>query len=194
MDSTAARAFDLSAEPDSVRSAYGNGAFGQGCLMARRLIEQSVAFVEVPLGSFGGGASWDTHAGNFPTMKRLSQELDQAWSTLLTELKERGLLETTTVLWLGEFGRTPKINGNAGRDHFPAAWSCVFAGGGIRGGHAFGKTSNDGMTVEGGKVDVGDLRATLSQALGVEPQTENITSMGRPVKIAEGHPIKDILG
>jgi Protein of unknown function (DUF1501) len=194
MDSSAARAFDLSAESDSVRDAYGKSAFGQGCLMARRLVEQGVAFVEVSLGSFGGGASWDTHAGNFATVKRLSQELDMAWSTLLTELKERGLLDSTTVLWLGEFGRTPKINGNAGRDHFPAAWSCVFAGGGIRGGQAFGKTSNDGMTVESGKVDVGDVLATLSQAVGVEPQTENITSMGRPVKIAEGHPIKDILG
>jgi Protein of unknown function (DUF1501) len=193
MDSSAARAFDLSSEPDSVRKAYGSGVFGQGCLMARRLVEQGVAFVEVSLGSFGGGASWDTHAGNFPIVKRLSQELDQGWSTLLTELKERGLLETTTILWLGEFGRTPKINGNAGRDHFPAAWSCVFAGGGIRGGQAFGKSSKDGMTVESGKVDVGDVLATLSQALGVEPQTENVTAMGRPVKIAEGHPIKEIL-
>jgi uncharacterized protein (DUF1501 family) len=193
MDSSAARAFDLSAEADTVRSAYGVGVFGQACLMARRLVEQGVAFVEVSLGSFGGGSSWDTHSANFPTVKRLSQELDQAWSMLLAELKERGLLETTTVLWLGEFGRTPKINGQAGRDHFPAAWSCVFAGGGIRGGQAFGKTSSDGMTVESGKVDVGDVLSTLSQALGVEPQTENMTAMGRPVKIAEGRPIKDIL-
>jgi uncharacterized protein (DUF1501 family) len=94
---------------------------------------------------------------------------------------------------LGEFGRTPKINANAGRDHFPAAWSCVFAGGGVRGGQAHGKTSADGTSVVSGKVDVGDVLATLAQALGVSPTTENITSMGRPIKIAEGNPIREIL-
>ena len=154
---------DLSEESDAVRSAYGRGTFGQGCLMARRLVEQGVAFVEVTLGSIGGGSSWDTHAANFTTVKQLSGELDKAWSTLLTELNQRGLLETTTVLWLGEFGRTPKINGNAGRDHFPGAWSCVFAGGGIRGGQAYGKTTPDGMSVASGKVDVGDILATLAR-------------------------------
>jgi len=193
MNSAAARAFDLSEEPDEVRSAYGRGQFGQGCLMARRLVEQGIAFVEVSLGSFGGGPTWDTHAANFPTVKQLSEELDKGWSTLMTELQERGLLESTTILWMGEFGRTPQINGNAGRDHYPAAWSCVFAGGGIRGGQAFGKTSDDGMNVVDGKVDVGDVLATLSGALGVDPSTENITSMGRPIKIAEGSPIKQIL-
>jgi hypothetical protein len=193
MNSSAARAFDLSEEPDAVRSAYGRGTFGQGCLMARRLVEQGVAFVEVSLGSFGGGSSWDTHTANFPSVKQLSQELDHGWSTLLTELEQRGLLETTTVLWLGEFGRTPKINGNAGRDHFPGAWSCVFAGGGIRGGQAFGQTTADGMTVAREKVDVGDVLATLAQSLGVAPTTENITSMGRPIKVAEGKPIREIL-
>jgi uncharacterized protein (DUF1501 family) len=94
---------------------------------------------------------------------------------------------------LGEFGRTPKINANAGRDHFPAAWSCVFAGGGIHGGQASGKTSGDGMSVVSGKVDVGDVLATLAQAVGVSPAAENITSMGRPIKIAEGTPIRGIL-
>jgi Protein of unknown function (DUF1501) len=193
MNSAAARAFDLSEETDAVRSAYGRGTFGQGCLMARRLVEQGVGFVEVTLGSIGGGSSWDTHAANFTTVKQLSQELDKAWSTLLTELDQRGLLESTTVLWLGEFGRTPKINGNAGRDHFPGAWSCVFAGGGIHGGQAYGKTTPDGMSVASGKVDVGDILATLAQSLGVAPTTENITSMGRPIKVAEGTPIHDIL-
>jgi hypothetical protein len=193
MNSGAARAFDLSDEPEGVRTAYGRGTFGQGCLMARRLVEQGVAFVEVSLGSFGGSASWDTHTANFATVKQLSQELDKGWSTLLSDLDKRGLLETTTVLWLGEFGRTPKINGNAGRDHFPGAWSCVFAGGGIRGGGAHGKTTADGMSVADGKVDVGDVLATLSQSLGVPPTTENVTSMGRPIKVAEGTPIQDIL-
>jgi uncharacterized protein (DUF1501 family) len=193
MNSRAARAFDLSEEPDEIRSAYGRGQFGQGCLMARRLVEEGIAFVEVSLGNFGAGATWDTHQGNFPTVKLLSEELDKGWSTLITELEQRGLLESTTILWMGEFGRTPQINPSAGRDHFPAAWSCVFAGGGIRGGQAFGKTSDDGMTVADGKVDVGDVLATLSQALGVTPTPENITTIGRPIKIAEGTPIKSIL-
>ncbi len=193
MASRAARAFDLSDEPDEIRSAYGRGQFGQGCLMARRLVEEGVAFVEVSLGNFGGGATWDTHQGNFPTVKQLSEELDKGWSTLITELEQRGLLASTTILWMGEFGRTPEINQNAGRDHFPAAWSCVFAGGGIKGGQVFGKTSDDGMTVADGKVDVGDVLATLSQALGVRPTTENITTIGRPIKIAEGTPIQQIL-
>jgi len=193
MESSAARAFDLSEESDTVRDAYGRGQFGQGCLMARRLVEQGIAFVEVSLGAFGGGRTWDTHTANFPTVKTLSEELDAGWSTLMTELEERGLLESTTILWMGEFGRTPGINGNSGRDHFPAAWSCVFAGGGIRGGQAYGKTTDDGMKVDDGKVDVGDILATLAQSLGVEPDTENITEIGRPIKIADGSPIKDLL-
>ncbi len=193
MQSAAARAFNLSEEPASVRDAYGRGQFGQGCLMARRLVEQGVAFVEVSLGSFGGGATWDTHSGNFPTVKQLSAELDKGWGTLMAELKDRGLLESTTVVWMGEFGRTPKINQSAGRDHYPAAWSCVLAGGGIRGGQAFGKTGPDGMNVVEGKVDVGDVLATISQALGVPPGTENTTPDGRPIKIAEGKQIEDLL-
>ncbi|MEX2287077.1 MAG: DUF1501 domain-containing protein [Planctomycetaceae bacterium] len=192
MNSAASRAFDLSEEDASVRDSYGRGQFGQGCLMARRLVEQGIAFVEVSLGSLGA-SSWDTHQGNFPTVKTLSGELDKGWSMLMTDLKQRGLLETTTILWMGEFGRTPNINPSAGRDHYPAAWSCVFAGGGIRGGQAFGKTSDDGMTVADGKVDVGDVLATLAQALGVPADTENITPLGRPIKIAEGKPIQGIL-
>jgi uncharacterized protein (DUF1501 family) len=102
------------------------------------------------------------------------------------------LLESTTILWISEFGRTPQINSTAGRDHFPAAWTCVFAGGGIRGGQAYGRTSADGMTVEENKVGIGDVLATLCQALGVEPERENITR-DRPIKLAEGTPIADIL-
>ena len=194
MNSEAARAFDLSPEPDKVRDSYGRGRFGQGCLLARRLIERGVAFVEVTLGGMSGNAlGWDTHAGNFTTVKNLSAELDAGWATLMKELAERGLLEATTILWMGEFGRTPKINPQGGRDHFPAAWSCVFAGGGIRGGQAYGKTSPSGEVVEEGKVDVGDVLATLAKALGVDPETKNISDVGRPIKIAEGKPIKEIL-
>lgn len=195
MDSNIAQAFDLTEEPEAAREAYGRGRFGQGCLIARRLIERGVAFVEVSLGSFdGGNLGWDTHQGNFPAVRQLSGELDAGWGTLMTELDERGLLEATTILWMGEFGRTPAINDNAGRDHFPAAWTCVFAGGGIKGGQASGKTSDDGTEVVDGKVSEGDVLATLCSAVGVDPATENISEQGRPIKIAEGQPIREILG
>jgi hypothetical protein len=194
MDSNIASAFDLSQEPDAIREAYGKGRFGQGCLMARRLIERGVPFVEVSLGfSENGSFGWDTHQGNFPAVKALSGELDAGWSMLMSELQDRGLLEMTTILWMGEFGRTPKINDNAGRDHFPAAWTCVFAGGGIQGGQAYGQTSSDGTEVASQRVDVGDVLATLCTALGVDPGHENISDLGRPIKIAEGRPIREIL-
>jgi hypothetical protein len=194
MRSQAANAFDLAQEPDSVRDAYGRGRFGQGCLMARRLIERGVPFIEVSLGGNNGGAfAWDTHAQNFPTVKNLCAELDAGWATLMSDLKDRGLLDSTTILWLGEFGRTPKINQNAGRDHFPNAWTCVLAGGGIRGGQAYGKTNDSGEEVADAKVDVGDVLATLCRALGVDPDATNISDLGRPIKIAEGKPIEAVL-
>jgi uncharacterized protein (DUF1501 family) len=183
-------AFDLSSEPEEVRRQYGPGQFGQGCLLARRLVERGVPFVEVGLGE---GLGWDTHQDNFRTVRRLSEELDTGWGTLMRELRERGLLESTTILWISEFGRTPAINNTAGRDHFPNAWSCVFAGGGIRGGTTFGRTSKDGTAVEEKPVSIGDVLATLCTALGVEPESENITPGDRPIKIAEGTPIRDIL-
>ncbi len=190
MRSKARDAFDLSKEPAAVRDAYGPGRFGQGCLMARRLIERGVPFVEVALGD---GAAWDTHQDNFRQVRSLSQQLDAGWSSLMRELKERGLLEHTTILWMGEFGRTPQINPNGGRDHFPQAWSCVLAGGGVRGGQAYGATSPDGMEVVEGKVSQHDVLATLCQAVGVEPSLENQTAVGRPIRIAEGVPIRSVL-
>lgn len=194
MKSEAAKAFDLSDEPEKLRERYGRGRFGQSCLMARRLIERGVPFVEVSLGGLGnGGVGWDTHQDNFRLVQQLSEELDAGWGTLLAELAERGLLDTTTMLWMGEFGRTPRINNNAGRDHFPAAWSCVFAGGGIHGGQAYGRTSADGMTVADGKAEVGDVLATLCAALGIDPAAENVSEEGRPIKITEGKPIDGIL-
>lgn len=194
MHSDAAKAFDLGEEPDEIREAYGRGRFGQGCLMARRLIERGVPFVEVALNGSGQGAlGWDTHNNNFQRVKSLSEELDAGWATLMTDLEQRGLLESTTILWTGEFGRTPKLRNAGGRDHFPGAWSSVLAGGGIRGGQAFGKTSADGQTVEEGKVNVGDLLATLCTALGIDPTSENISELGRPIQIAEGQPIKEVL-
>ncbi|MCH7729207.1 MAG: DUF1501 domain-containing protein [Planctomycetes bacterium] len=194
MRSEAAKAFDLAEESDKVRDEYGRGRFGQGCLMARRLVERGVPFIEISLrGTAGGALGWDTHGQNFPRVKALSEELDAGWATLMTELKSRGLLESTTIIWLGEFGRTPKINRNKGRDHFPRAWTSVIAGGGIKGGQAYGKTDAGGENVEENKVDVPDVLATLCRALGLDPGTQNISELGRPIRIAEGKPIEDIL-
>lgn len=193
MDSNAAEAFELDKESDAVREAYGTSLFGQGCLLARRLIERGVPFVEVGLGAAGDNIGWDTHANNFDSVKTLSEQLDAGWGTLMAELAERGLLETTTILWMGEFGRTPTINSNGGRDHFPQAWTCVFGGGGIAGGQAYGKTSDSGAEVVDKKADVGNVLATLCSALGVDPDHENLTPKNRPIKIVEGGAIDELL-
>jgi len=194
MRSKASSAFSLSEEPTKVRESYGRGRFGQGCLLARRLIEREVPFVEVALGAFGGeDPGWDTHLNNFPAVERLCGQLDSGWSQLMIDLESRGLLETTTILWIGEFGRTPGINDNAGRDHFPGAWSCAFAGGGIQGGQVYGKTSEDGMEVVDGKLDVGRILATLCVALGVDPASENHTPIGRPIALVDAEPVAELL-
>ena len=190
LESDATDAFDLSQESDEVREAYGKGTFGQGCLMARRLIERGVPLVEVTLGD---GLGWDTHANNFEQVRNLSEQLDHGWSTLMTELADRGLLEKTTILWAGEFGRTPAINSNGGRDHFPNAFTCVLAGGGVAHGHVYGKTNESGMEVVEGKMNQQDLLTTLCGALGVDPATENIAEGGRPIAIAEGSVIDEVL-
>ncbi|MDA0659803.1 MAG: DUF1501 domain-containing protein [Planctomycetota bacterium] len=187
LNSGASGAFDLAQEPEKLRETYGKGLFGQGCLMARRLIEQGVPFVEVALNG------WDTHNNNFTQVKDLSLELDAGWSSLLTDLHERGLLATTTIMWMGEFGRTPRINGGAGRDHFPQAWSCVLAGGGIAGGQVYGKTSDSGVEVVDGKVGVERILATACAAVGVDPKSTNISDTGRPIAIVDGDPIEEIL-
>jgi len=193
MRSEAAQAFDLAGESDKVKRAYGPGQFGQGCLMARRLIERGVPFIEIALRGSGGVQGWDTHQQNFDRVKTLSAELDAGWSALMTDLRERGLLELTTIIWLGEFGRTPTINPSGGRDHFPRAWTTVLAGGGIQGGGAYGRTSADGANVAENPVDVPDVLATLCRALGFDPATQNISDLGRPIKIADGKPIEALL-
>jgi uncharacterized protein (DUF1501 family) len=190
----ASAAFDLSQEDAKVRDKYGKGVFGQGCLLARRLVERGVPFVEVALSaSVAGGYGWDTHSNNFEQVKGLSAELDAGWASLLSDLSDRGLLESTTIVWMGEFGRTPQINGQAGRDHFPKAWTCVLGGGGIAGGQAYGRTSVSGMAIEEDPVEVTDVLATLCAALGVPPESENQSNTGRPIKIVEGSPIERLL-
>ena len=194
MNGDSAGAFDLSKEPEKLRREYGEGVFGQGCLLARRLVAHGAAFVEVNLdSSTTASVGWDTHSNIFESVKSLSEELDAGWATLMRDLKDRGLLETTTILWMGEFGRTPKINSQGGRDHFPQAWTCVLGGGGIAGGQAYGKTSDDGMEVEENKCSVGNILATLCSALGVDPQDQHETNTGRPVAIVDDEPIDDLL-
>jgi hypothetical protein len=195
MRTDAAKAFNLDEEKGEVRDRYGRNLFGQGCLLARRLVERGVPFVEVTLGGVNGGAfGWDTHQDNFNQVKRLSEVLDPAWAALMTDLKDRGLLDTTLIVWMGEFGRTPKLNGN-GRDHYPSAWSTVLAGGGIKGGQAYGKTSADGTTVEENPVSVPNFIATVCAALGIDPTKQNQSNVGRPIRIADAgaKPIKEVL-
>jgi uncharacterized protein (DUF1501 family) len=191
-ESPLAGAFDLRQESDAVRRAYGVSQFGQGCLMARRLIEHGVPVVEVSL-SGSNALGWDSHTDNFNIVKNLSQQLDLGWSRLMIELKERGLLESTTIAWMGEFGRTPEINPNGGRDHFPDAWSCVLGGGHIAGGAVVGKTSDSGKEVVDRPVSVPELLATICAAVGVDPQKENVSDERRPIKIVDGQPISELL-
>ena len=142
MRSEAVKAFYLEEEPPELRDRYGRNLFGQGCLLARRLVERGVPFVEVSLNGVQGlnSFAWDTHQNNFDAVKALLGVLDPAWATLIADLRDRGLLDSTLIVWMGEFGRTPKINQSKGRDHFPNAWTTVLSGGGIKGGQAIGKT------------------------------------------------------
>jgi hypothetical protein len=184
MRTAAARAFNLEEEPSAVRDAYGRSLFGQGCLLARRLVERGVPFVEVTLAG-DNGIGWDTHGQNFDQVRNLSGILDPAWAALMTDLEVRGLLDSTLLVWMGEFGRTPQINQQQGRDHFPIAWSTVLAGGGIKGGQAIGKTSDDGMEVVDRPVSVPDFLATVCMALGVNPEKPNMSNVGRPIHIVD---------
>jgi uncharacterized protein (DUF1501 family) len=196
MRSAAGSAFKLDQEPAALRDRYGRNRFGQGCLLARRLVEQGVPFVEVALGGLGDAAlGWDTHAENFETVRKLCQVLDPAWSTLIDDLKQRGLLESTLIVWMGEFGRTPKINPAGGRDHHPQAWSAVLSGGGIRGGQAFGSTSADGGSVAEHPVTVPDFLATVCGALGIDPLKQNDSNLGRPIRLVDpsAKPIAEVL-
>jgi len=191
MRSKEAKAFDLSLEPAASKEAYGNTKFGEGCLLARRLVEVGIPFVEVTLGG------WDTHQNNFERVQQLSGQVDPAMSTLITDLKSRGLLDSTLIVWMGEFGRTPKINTRGpkpGRDHYPRAWTTVLAGGGIAGGQVIGRTDKEGAAVEDRSVSAIDFMATMCKVLGIDYTKQNNTSIGRPIRIAEkgATPIKEL--
>jgi uncharacterized protein (DUF1501 family) len=175
MHSAKAKAFDLSAEPSSARSAYGSSKFGEGCLLARRLVEQGVKFVEVSLGG------WDTHGGAAQPVKRLSAQLDPAMAALVGDLKERGLLDTTLVIWMGEFGRSP----GKGTNHFARAWSSVLAGAGIKAGQVVGRTDKSGGTVEERPIKVTDFFATVLKALDIDATKPLYSRGGRPHKMVD---------
>ena len=170
--------FDIERESEAVRNQYGPTQFGQQCLVARRLVEAGVPFVKV------ARAWWDSHGQNFETHQELCADLDHCMSTLLDDLKDRGLLESTLVISLGEFGRTPAINGSLGRDHFASAWSCTLSGCGIQGGTVHGKTDQDGNTVVEGEMNAGDLYATIFSALGIDYTKEYMLG-SRPIPIAD---------
>lgn len=180
MQSPRLSAFDLSSEPEKVVKAYGDTAFGRGCLTARRLVEAGVRFVEVTLDG------WDTHVDNFGRVKGLCGELDPAMSALIDDLAARGTLDKTLVLCMGDFGRTPRISGDDGRDHHPAAFSAALAGGGMRAGTVFGATDEDGEQVVSEKVSVADLFATVASRLGIDPNDTVQAPNGRPVSVTDG--------
>ncbi|MEI8018871.1 MAG: DUF1501 domain-containing protein [Schlesneria sp.] len=174
------KTFDLSHETAETKERYGNSDFGKGCLLARRLIEAGVTFVEVRLGS------WDTHKDVFDGVKGLASKCDPALSALIADLKDRGLLDTTLIMWTGEFGRTPKINPNTGRDHWPRNFNALLAGGGIQGGQVIGETAKDGMGIVNDPVNIPDLFSTICKSLEVNPAKENMSPIGRPLKIVDG--------
>lgn len=181
-------AFDVSKEPESVSKAFGDSPFGRGCLTAVRLASAGVRFIEVTLDG------WDTHKDNFGRTKRLMSQLDPAMSSLLVELEHRKLLDDTLVVWLGDFGRTPRINGDDGRDHHPAASSVVLVGGGIRTGIVHGETDADGANVVKDAVTVPSLVATIAATLGLDPEDTVMSPAGRPISLADhAAPVRALL-
>jgi hypothetical protein len=191
MNSKDLKAFDLKEESQATRDLYGTGRFAQGCLLARRLVENGVRFIEVQLGG------WDTHYDNFTGVEGRCKEFDQAYAALITDLEKRGKLQETLVVVATEFGRTPEIKAEHqnGRDHHPAAFSCVLAGGGIKGGTAHGTTDPSGGKVKDGLVSVQDFNATIAYSLGLPYDTVIMSPSRRPFKIADkGVPITTLFG
>jgi hypothetical protein len=179
MHSSKISAFDLAKETEATRKSYGMGKFGQGCLMARRLIEQGVSVIEVQLNG------WDTHKDNFNRTTQLTTQLDQGFAALLADLAQRKLLHKTLVVCMGEFGRTPRINPEQGRDHFARAWSLAMAGGPVRGGKVIGATSPDGNRVVDRPLGSQDIMASITHALGVDSGHVNYTKNGRPIQAVD---------
>jgi hypothetical protein len=194
IESKALEAFDLRKEPDATRYAYGQDGFGQGALLARRLVENGAQFVEVDLGG------WDTHTNNHQAVSARAAVLDRTLSALLADLESRGLLESTLVALVSEFGRSPELDSNAGRNHHPIAFSTVLAGGGVRGGQVYGKTDETGQEVTEDKVSVHDFNATIAHLMGINSAAPIIAGGGRELTLAgprtsptRGQPIQALL-
>ena len=180
MHSASVAAFDITGEPDKIRAIYGDSPFAAGCIMARRLVSAGIPFVEVLL------KGWDTHDNNFPRVTDLSATLDRSMSALLDDLASWGLLDTTMVVWMGDFGRTPTINDRGGRDHFPTASNIVLAGGGVKGGQVIGETNADGTEIVTRPVSVPDLYRSIAWAMNVDANKTRFAPSGRPVKTVDG--------
>ena len=202
LDSPSLReAFNLSTEAESVRDGYGRTTYGQSCLLARRLVEAGSRFVSVYFSpNIGGdiGSGWDTHGNNdkkmFPVLEKYHLPItDQTLPTLLDELDERGLLDTTLVVWMGEFGRTPKINEKASRDHWPDCYTVLLAGGGVKRGFVYGESDKTASYPTKDPVRPEDLAATIYHLLGIDPHTEVIAANNRPVLISEGNPVTGVV-
>jgi uncharacterized protein (DUF1501 family) len=179
--------FDLAREPEKVRQAYGKTPFGNACLLARRLVESGVTCVEAAL------PGWDTHFDNFSKTRSLCTQLDQPFAYLIRDLEQRGLLERTLVVWMGEFGRSPRINPRGGRDHFPRAFNVALAGGGIRGGQVLGGTDAGGEEITGRPVSEKDLFQTIYKSLGINAGKEVMSPIGRPIKFVDGgRPVSEL--
>ena len=196
--SAARRAFALDEEPAAMRDRYGRNRFGQSVLLARRLVESGVSLVQVNWTRWEDDTTdapaWDTHAKNTERLKKaLMPPMDLAYSALLEDLEQRGMLDDTLVVWMGEFGRTPKINSRAGRDHWGHVFSVALAGGGVRGGVVHGESDRQAAFPAAGRVQPQDLTATIFHCLGYHPHTEIHDATGRPLVITQGEPIWPIL-
>ena len=174
------KAFDLDQEPKQIRESYGQGNFASGCQMARRLVEHGVTFVEVV------SSGWDTHQDVFSRTAELAGQIDQPMAMLIKDLKQRGMLDKTLVVWMGEFGRSPSVNPRAGRGHYPKAFNAVVAGGGVHGGQVIGQTNAAGTEVTDRPVTVNDLFRTIYHTLKIDADTENMSRLGRPIKLVDG--------
>ena len=190
------RAFELEAEAPPLRDRYGRTKHGQSVLLARRLVEAGVRFVTVYDGQYNGQlANWDAHENVFGRLKEnLLPPADRALGALIDDLTDRGLLESTLVIAMGEFGRTPRINGNGGRDHWPHCYSVVLAGGGVRGGVVYGASDKFVHYPEADALTPGDLAATLFWRFGLDPRKVMNDLTGRPYKLADGQPIETLFG
>ncbi len=183
------KAFDLGQESPQMRESYGQGNFASGCQMARRLVEHGVTFVEVV------SNGWDTHQDVFSRTAALTGQIDQPMAMLVKDLKQRGMLDKTLVVWMGEFGRSPSVNPRAGRDHYPKAFNAVVAGGGVQGGQVIGQTNAAGTEVTDRPVTVNDLFRTIYHTLEIDADHENMSRLGRPIKLVDGgEVVKELFG